>query len=70
MSFLGGKGGPARKAHNLTASVSQLSRKCGSLNISQPYGPSRPVTGIALPLPVSLHVIMYPHYFLSIQVKG
>jgi hypothetical protein len=39
-----------RKADNLTPCVSRLPRKCGSLELSQPSGLSRPLTGIALPL--------------------
>jgi hypothetical protein len=41
----GGKGWPAHKAFILTAICEQMSRKCGSLDVSQPYGPSRPVKG-------------------------
>jgi hypothetical protein len=41
----GGKGLPARETDNLTA-LSRLSRKYGSLDVSQPYGPSWPVTAI------------------------
>jgi hypothetical protein len=44
----GGNSGWCIGLTNLPPSVSRLSRQCEILNISQPYRPPRPVTGIAL----------------------
>jgi hypothetical protein len=43
-----GKWRPAHKADNPTT-ICELYQKCGSLSVSQIYGPPQPITGTALP---------------------
>jgi hypothetical protein len=54
----GGKGRPARKVDNLTAICEPIIYNMWSLDVSLPYGASPPLTGIALPSPLTKRTVL------------
>jgi hypothetical protein len=62
------KGGRRVRLTTLPPSVRRLCRKCGTLDVSQPYEPSRHVTGIAYPFYVVSSYAVYLGYPSTIEI--
>jgi hypothetical protein len=62
----GGKGRPVHGADNLTGICEPTVWKCGSLEVSQPYGPSWPVKGTSFNVlfPCNDYHLLLVHYML------
>jgi hypothetical protein len=58
-NILGGKGRPGRENDNLTTIYEPI---VSILDVSQPYGPSRPVTGITLPFLAPYQFTVYDKF--------
>jgi hypothetical protein len=66
----GGKGWPARKADISPPSVSPLSRKYEILDVSQPYGPPRTVTGIVYRTFVVPYTLRHRKIYINMHIQN